>query len=237
MFSTWCSSIWGVVICSSEQGVHTQETVPAFAESKCTNRTGPARSHQNQCTAHAFSTPQAPLLFLLRDIITAPKGSPRVEGLLCWMTHRNTVEEIRGTKSWTLTQLDKGTKPHYLPQIKTRNWNSRCDLSRSLKNWATEIGTEIFISLSHSSVSQSQDHPSPLALFPREEHVIPIWLPSSSPSCRQQGPSKQEEYQQGWSLKQQRHMSTCLPAGGIWHSWCTSERLPDSYSTLRFHAT
>lgn len=52
-----------VVICSPEQGVHTQETVPAFAESKCTNRTGPARScHNNQGIAHAHSTPQAPLL-------------------------------------------------------------------------------------------------------------------------------------------------------------------------------
>lgn len=65
-----------VVICSPEQGAHTQETVPAFAESKCTNRTGPARSCQNnQCIAHAHSTP-----VLLRGIITAPEGSPRVKG-------------------------------------------------------------------------------------------------------------------------------------------------------------
>lgn len=59
-----------VVICSSEQRVHTQEIVPAFAESKCANRTAPARSCHLRCPYMLH--PTAPLL--LRGTIIVPKG-------------------------------------------------------------------------------------------------------------------------------------------------------------------
>lgn len=41
--------------------------------------------------------------------------------------------------------------------------------------------TEISVFLSHSSVPQSQDHSSSFTLTPREKHVTPICLTSSSP--------------------------------------------------------
>lgn len=143
------------------------------------------------------------------------------------------------TKGWVLTQVthgQTGNRKHCLPQFRDRNWNSSGDVWRSLKNWATEMRTEIFLFLSHSSVPQSQDHPSSFTLTPREKDVIPICLPSSSPIIRLsiflsvQGTSKH-------SLKQKRPMRACLPAGDTWHSWCALERLLDSCGTLRFHAS
>lgn len=77
-----------------------------------------------------------------------------------------------------------GHRKHYLPQFKDGNWNSNCDVSRSLKNWEIEMRTEFSVFLSHSSVPQSQDHSSSLTLTPREKHVTPICLTSSSPIYR-----------------------------------------------------
>lgn len=42
-----------------------------------------------------------------------------------------------------------------------------------------------------------------------------------------------------WSNRGRRGLSSCLPVshGGMWHSWCALERLPESYCTLKFHVS